>query len=62
MALVCGATCFLACGMQVWSTEAVVDDEGEGQVRPCQWTMSGGGQTLRLGLRDRRSRRNDRGD
>jgi hypothetical protein len=35
MALVCGATCLLACGMQVWSTEAVVDDEGEGQVRPC---------------------------
>lgn len=39
----------------------MVDDEGEGQVHPCQWIVSGGGQTSRLGLRDRRSWRNDRG-
>jgi hypothetical protein len=39
-------TCLLACVVQVWSSEAVVD--GEVKVKedvPCRWTGSGEGQT-----------------
>jgi hypothetical protein len=50
------ATCLLACGVQVWSSKAVVNDEGEGQAGLCRWTKSGEGQMSGLGLRDWRSR------
>jgi hypothetical protein len=30
----------LACGVLVWSTGTVVDDESEGHVGLCQWTRS----------------------
>jgi hypothetical protein len=37
--LVC-TICLLACGAQVWSLEAVVNDEGEGLAGLCQWTRT----------------------
>lgn len=42
------ATCLLACGAEAWSSEAVIDDEGEGHAGSCRWTGSGEG--LMLGL------------
>jgi hypothetical protein len=36
------ATCLLACVVQVWSSEAVVDSEVNiKEDVPCQWTRSG---------------------
>ena len=46
--------CLLVCGAQVWSSEAVVDDEGEGHAGPCRGTRSGEGRMLGL---DRGTRR-----
>jgi len=44
MSMVC-AICLLACGVQVLSSEAMVDGEGGGQAGPCRWTWSGEGRT-----------------
>ena len=55
------ATCLFACGARVWSSETVVDDEGEGQAGPCRWTGSGEERMPGHGLRDRRSWVTDRG-
>jgi hypothetical protein len=33
--------CRSVCGVQVWSTDTVIDDEGEGHVGLCRWTESG---------------------
>jgi hypothetical protein len=38
-------TCLLAYGVQMWSSEAVVDGEGEGQAGLCRGTGSGEGRT-----------------
>lgn len=40
--------CLLVYGAQVWSSEAVVDGEGEGHAGPCRGTGSGEGQMLGL--------------
>jgi hypothetical protein len=38
--------CLSACGVQVWSTGTMVNDEGEGHACLCQWTGSGEGRAL----------------
>jgi hypothetical protein len=40
MGSVLGWVMDLACGVLVWSTGTVVDDESEGHVGLCQWTRS----------------------
>jgi hypothetical protein len=40
--------CLLACGMQMWNTGTVVNDEGEDHVGSCRWTWSGEGRVLGL--------------
>jgi hypothetical protein len=37
-----------ACGVQVWSTCMVVNNEGEDHAGSCRWTVSGEGQALGL--------------
>jgi hypothetical protein len=45
--------CLLACVVQVWSSEAVVDgEEKSSRDVPCRWTGSGEGADVRLGPRD----------
>jgi hypothetical protein len=40
------ATCLLACVVQVWSSETVVDTEVKVKEHvPCRWTGSGEGRT-----------------
>ena len=41
--------CLLVCGAQVWSSEAVVDDEGEGHAGPRRWTWGAGQSHVRSG-------------
>jgi hypothetical protein len=50
------ATCLSACGVQVWSSETVVDGGGKGQAGSCRCTQSGEGWTPGLGPRDRSHR------
>jgi ribosomal protein S9 len=40
--------CLLICGEQVWSTDTVVNVEGDGHVSSCRWTRSGEGRALGL--------------
>jgi hypothetical protein len=40
--------CWSACGVQVWSTSTVIDDEGEDHVCSCRWTESGEERALGL--------------
>jgi hypothetical protein len=40
--------CFLAYGVQVWSTGTVVNGEGEGHAGSCRWTERDEGQALDL--------------
>ena len=40
--------CRLACGVQVWSTETVVDVEGEGHAGLCRWAGNNEGRVLGL--------------
>lgn len=43
-----GGACLLVYGAQVWSSETVVDGEGEGHAGPCRGTGSGEGHMLGL--------------
>jgi hypothetical protein len=38
--------CQLTCGVQVWITGIVVDNEGEDHAGSCRWTRSGKGQVM----------------
>lgn len=42
------ATCPLTCGVQVWSSETMVDNEGEGHMGLCRWIRSSEEWTLGL--------------
>jgi hypothetical protein len=44
----CVQPCRSTCGVQVWSTWTVVDDEGEGHAGPCRWTRSGEEREMEL--------------
>jgi hypothetical protein len=41
-----GQPCLSPCGIQVWSTGMVINDEGEGHAGLCRWTESGEGWVL----------------
>jgi hypothetical protein len=40
--------CLSTCGVQVWTTGTVVDDEGECHAGSCQWTGRSEGRALGL--------------